>query len=308
MKKSQFANISIGQRYYTYNEQNELKTVRIKHVYGQNRISVYDEMRDKNHSFILTYEDLNEKYTKLRSDMSFTFGTVFSLKNGSKDVMVTMFRQGETVPYLVCRQMMVMNYKDYEAINARPILGTVLVNVNENDGLLENMMQVSMGNSCSIEGYIDDNLSTIMNLIPRKILMECNEFLKNTSMKLSDKYDGLEPNLRRLLDSNHVWDDINRAFNIYEVPFVMHEEMQYDEHQLNALELITSFHMSDIETIRYAKDVDLTKLKTDYILVRDKLNILYLVVYIRGDLNVSLLDKEGILTEEEIEKLMPCKN
>lgn len=314
MENTQFAKNAVGQRYYTYNEQNELKTVRVKAVYKGNKVAVYDESLGLDHSFILTKEEIKKSYSKIRSDMSFTFGTVFSLKSGSRDVMVTMFRQGEHVPYLVCRQMMVMNYDEYEAnVNSKvptaykPILGTVLINVEGTDGLLENMLRVSMGNNCSIEGYFDDNEETIMKLIPRKIFKECNDFLNNTYYKLKDKYEGLEPTIHKLLEVNYFWEDVDNTFNIYRVPFIMREQMYYDEEQLKVLELITSHKMSEIETIRYAKDVDLTKLKTDYILVRDKYGVLYLVVYIKGEFNVALLDKEGILSEEEVAKLMPSK-
>lgn len=314
MKKTQFAKNAVGQRYYMYNEQNELKTVRVKAVYKNGKIAVYDEMFGQEHSFILTESEIKKHYTKLKSDMVFVFGSVFSLISGSRDVMIVMFRQGETIPYLVCRQMIVMNYEEYEAHKEsnistlyKPILGTVFLNTGENNGLLENMMNVSLGNMCSVEAYLDDNEEVIMSLIPRKILKECNDFLFNNTKKLSKAYEGLEPNIRSLLKANKFWDDVDNAFNIYSVPFVMREQMYYDEEQLKVLELITSHHMKEIETIRYAKDIDLAKLKTDYILVRDKYGILYLVVYIKGEFNATLLDKEGILTEEEIAKLMPSK-
>ncbi len=62
--------------------------------------------------------------------------------------------------------------------------------------------------------------------------------------------------------------------------------------------------INNLDIIVYGKDIDLDKIKTDYMLVRDATGVVYLFNYVAGS---NLFDKDSSMTKEELEKFTKVK-
>lgn len=295
-------NIILGTRYFKY-EDDDIEVLTVVKNKDSNNI----ELRDKNDkSVVLNYHDLVTKYTKLNPDAIINFNIVKI--QDMNDVIVTVFRNHEllrhdNIPYSICRQ----NITDFFANSLSPEMNYCGVNVTK-DSLPEgvDMQQLTacdeLESYISVSYYLGDTLNKILSYFKHKLYdnilytlfmqharYKAKESISSTMyMKYAESQsslDGYCKTLRNLLVYNNFIYDLYRGFDIYPLDIDLSED---DESclSLNNLEIIERLLCKNIVkgangsiVIKYDKDIDLDNIQQTYILVCDKNDNLYVVIY-----------------------------
>ena len=306
MKKETIKDWMIGKRYYRYVE-DKLEMLRIARVYSASKISIYNEADGIEVTKIISGKELKENYRCLKSDGIITISIVTNkmCKETSKDIIACMFKSGKMDhPTTVCRQFIldtcavlsdnssiVGSCVSYDTLEDRPDDFKVYL-------ACDNVEQY-----CIINYYTDDKASDILKLVPHKFMLYANEYLRDAKAKLDGKMLGLESSVKDLLKNNNFWSEVDRNFGIYDVPFevknntITEEEYMIIENHIHKV-------INNLDIIVYGKDIDLDKIKTDYMLVRDATGVVYLFNYVAGS---NLFDKDSSMTKEELEKFTKVK-
>lgn len=298
---SKKVDIFIGAKFYKYKEDGTLEMIRIIRSKSENCFVVI-----KNDDFSVTHTRTSEQlheYTLLRADAIYTFNIVILGENDATlhDVLITMSRKKDKrEPYVVCRQMM-------QNIFAQMITNeTVLGNCVSQDSCPKdinfkaNLMCNKLVRSMNINGYLDDTPETILKLVD-KLVKQADKFLVDQHKRLSGSYHGLCSSVEELLNNNGFWDEVNKGLQITQLNDKI-ENCSLNLEQLTYLEKHISYLMDNVHVVEYGNDIDFTQIKSDYMLIKDSENKLYLVSYLRG----SFIKQEH-LSEEELAKFTSVK-
>jgi hypothetical protein len=152
-----------------------------------------------------------------------------------------------------------------------------------------------------VNGYLDDTPDTILKLAS-KIVHQGDKILKEQYDSLISKYpQGLCTSVKQLLEENKFWDDVNKGLKITKLNDKI-ENCSLNLDQLTYLEKEISHLMDNVTVIEYGQDIDFSQIKSDYMLISDSENRLYLVNYLRGS-----FIKDEHMSEEELAKFNSIK-
>lgn len=235
--------------------------------------------------------DKNEfsSYRKLNPDGYIGFSIVDMEQDDVQDVVVT-FHRGKDLstekqlPFAVCR----MNIYDLFSNDIKPekdkdvtYLGC---SVSQESCPAETEFPILISCSgirsmlltaCYIEDTIDDILKLINPLKYDEVLygLWCAYDKKLTT--------GVCKTLRELVVSNGFINDVYRGFNELKVGFDYIPELGGE--LIHAVEDIVKYQLLDPVWIKFDRDVDLNKIKEEYLIIRDASDHLWVVSYKKGE-------------------------
>lgn len=317
-----------GTKYFNFNNEGDVEVIRIKNAKDLKNIKI---IRNDKKEVIDSNELLN-KYTKIRPDALIYFSDV-NIRD-LNDVIITVSRKQEmdsndTVPYSVCRQ----NITDFFANSLSKNMEYCGVNVTKEtlpEGVDMNQIMACDGiNSFdTVAFYLDDTLDDILSFIKTKVydnilytlFMDHLKYKvdKNNggklfldAMKTRNTVDGYCKTLKDMLTYNNFIFDLRTGFNIYCLDIDLSEDNNsyLSVHNREVLEYVLCKNILDGPeslVILYDKDIDLTQIKKEFILVSDINENLYVVIYESyGHYHIPV---ENIESEENIELLAKSIN
>lgn len=302
--------IYLGDKFYKYiEEEDRIEIVRI--IKMKNTETFIIEREDTKDKFKINRDRLLSEFTRLKSDGFISFAIV-NLQDNLKDVIVSLYRSKDidnkvALPYAACRQNIFDLFSSQikrEGINSDVTYIGISVSVDtipedtpyemvlSCNGIIENTM---------VSVYIDDTLDSILSMIRES---KYDLVLKTLNNRLSDpKIVGSCESLRDLLIYNNFMYDFHKGFNIVKVPFkveilesyeILPEQRIYLENDLK-VEIFRTY------VLKYDKEINLNKIKREYILISDIDDKLYILAYDKGKYinrvyQQNIKDKRDILT------------
>ena len=318
------ANIPLGTRYFEYDDNGDLR------VYRLTRNTPFIELQEIGNdekTLVVSEEDLKEDCTRLNPDAVLVFNIV-TIRD-LKDVVVTVYRKEELngrsqIPYCICRQ----NITDFFANSLDPNMQSCGVSVTKEtipDGV--NMQQLTacdgIDSYITIAYYMGESLDQILSYIRSKDRKEYDNVLYNLfidHIKYKSKtaggklyldfarsqqcVDGYCTSLHDLLYLNNFMYDLMRGFNIYPLKIDLstnNNVLSTDNRQIIERLICKNIVPESTLVIEYDKDIDLDDIKTEFILVYDNKEKLYVVAFeTHGKYHIPV---EEIESEENINKL-----
>ncbi len=313
-------NILSGMKYFKFDDTGNVEIIRIVSGLDPKRIRAIKESEKK--KVFLTEEKLKE-YTRLNPDgiIGFSIVKVHELE----DIIITLMRKQElenkdTIPYIICRQ----NVTDFFTNAISPEMKYCGISISK-DSVPEGvefhriLSCDSIENTKSIAVYMDDTLDTILSFIHTKNYDNILYSLFIDHIKYIDKenpdklkedrqkryVDGDCKSLKDLMELNNFMYDFYSGFGI--IP--THMDLSYIKDSCVVLNMEDQCCLSEILAkniistivLKYAKDIDLSKINKEYVLISDKNNNLYIVTYLaNGNYHIPI---EKVESEENIEKL-----
>lgn len=272
-----------GLKYYTYNENHELVVLRLKRIKNDNLYIMLDK---DNNEIRLNREEFG-KYIKLNQDGFVTFSRV-ALEQGIEDVIVSLHRKEDlsstNTPYAVCRQNIFDIFTNQ--INRDENMMYVGVSVSKDTCPVDVDYNITLACNGVLESdivniYLDDSLEDIMRFVNPvnydSVLRRLYDDIGN-----SKTVSGYCKSLEELLIENDFMQDFHRAFKVIELKSVI-KDNNINIEQLYMLWDILKSKISNVFTIPYGKDIDLTKIERDYSLVCDNSNKVYILAYDKGE-------------------------
>ena len=288
MSKNKLQNDMIGRRYYTYDDENNLKVIRIIKIHNPEKILVYDDNKGIQNQFIISNKEL-EKYTLLKPDMAYVFNMVAATPyNNNIDVMMYIMKKQDIgrrmPPICFARRQMAIQLQEHNFIQ---LGGLMLYNENDVSGLKAFLSCDHIVKSVVINGYIDDRKIDIYNLIPKKLLLAMNSQMKNNaeafkkSAKEKKFYGSIQmpENVKDFFfdDYSEYIDDSIGIFGVINI----NPKNEIETHK--AFEELLGHYVTNLDIIEYKKDIDLSLIKTEYKLIRNSNDDkVYLFNFIRG--------------------------
>lgn len=319
-------NLMLGEKYYKYDENNNINVVRICRIYNEREVQLYNE-NDKSNKFKMNTEDLIKNYIKLNPHAVINF-CIVKIGNNLDDVIVTMHKwsdliSNEPTPYCVCRQNITDVFANQLKISDKLYVGcSMSLNTCPPDIDYRIMIACNGITKCvNICAYMDDTLDDIISLIQTKdydnalnaLFMDHASYEKehnnivdsiyNILIKMNS-YDGYCKTLKLLLEQNNFMYDFYQAFNIIPI----NEKVIYDKDtgalDDNITNVISELHEVNIVStlcMKYWYDIDLSSIDNEYVLLLDNNNDLFVVAYVsNGPKHINI---ENVESEENIERL-----
>lgn len=269
----------------------------------------------------MLYSKFKEKYTPLNPDGIISFNIVdVSTKDGMmQDVMVLGYKNVELAigvqdPYFICRQSINDFFADLEFIDPEDnhFVGVSVTRDNcpVNVDFMKLLACSGIRRSDVISYYRDDTIEDILKCVPvekynkvlEKLYQEHSKLVKDPiRVATAKEIDGWCRDLSLLLKINNVMADFNYMNNIIGIDFNLEDFLENRENGVKQLDKAARLFFSETikcnikesRVIEYNYSVDMSKFNNDnYILIRDKSNKVYLIVYL----------SEGEYLEEELQK------
>lgn len=274
----------------------------------------------------ILYSELKENYTPLKPDGIASFNIVYmdTSKDPLKDVLILMYKAVEVAigirePFLICRQSINDFFSDFvvKDVSKNNLVGisctrdTCPTNVD-----YEYLMSCSgIQRSDIINYYKDDTMNDLLlcldeskyNKVLNKLYEDHIPYATDIIAAQAGKVsDGWCRDIKTLLEINDVMADFNSMNNIIGVDFTLSDYMRTRDSGVLELETparlflseVLKVNISETRVTEYNYSIDMSKFNnTNYTLIRDKQNKLYLVVYLE---NGQFLENE---LREEIDKL-----
>lgn len=159
--------------------------------------------------------------------------------------------------------------------------------------------------------YLDDNLNNIISLIGNKInyfnslSLNLYKFRKFRSYK-TNKFINLKEFIESVNFFNTIdlWNNICIDYKLQDTS--VNQDYKYEviltpNDLMNITKKATSFYMNNITCLRYWYDIDLKSIKRDKILIRDKYDNLYILVYDKGTISEDAI-KDSSMSMEDMRK------
>ncbi|MBR6289300.1 MAG: hypothetical protein IKR19_08195 [Acholeplasmatales bacterium] len=312
------AKVSLGLKLFKENEDGSIDLIRIIKL-------------KKNDSFVIknckTGETMKcgttliSMYTPLEPDGILT-ASVVSIgdeNTQSKDVILTANKYIETKmklsPYVICRQSISDIFAELfceKETNDLVGLSVTRDNCPTNFDMKIMLAADEIIHHQLINIYRMDTLDDIYEMLDKKeynqvlneLYTEHCKYSNNPMASMKDEDMGWCRNIRKLIESNNFWNDINSMFNILEVGFTLsdyfetrelpgNKDIKYNVLRDDARLWLSSIYKANIteaNILEYDHDVNMANFKdTNNILIRDITHKLYLVVYI---VNGEFLEKD----------------
>lgn len=282
--------VNIGDKFYKFSEGEKFDIIRIVKIKNSQSVMCINETsKEKSKLFI---DDIEKQYTRLKPDGFLNFSIV-SIEGGMKDVLITLHRKddladGNNLPYAVCRQNIydvftnqIQKGEEIQYIGVSVSIDTIPADVPYNMTVACNSLEYNT----LISVYLDDDLNTLLSLVPRKD--KYNEVLNNMYSKLSKdpKIQGYCKTLEELLSDNVFIYDFRKAFNIEMIDFEVsiEEDSSLYIPQRIILEDLFKVEMFKTYVIKYDKTINLKKIQRDYVIIADINNDIYIIAYDKGN-------------------------
>jgi hypothetical protein len=301
---------NVGDKFYKFNENDELVINRITRIQNDNCFVLTDEQGNS----IKADNKALEGFTKIKPDGYIT-SAIVGLQDGFKDVIITLHKRedienGDNTPYCAARQNILDIFTNQIKKEDTTYIGVSISKDTCPDDVDYNIVLAcnKMIHMYMVSVYIDDTFEDIINLIPTKkfdeVLVGMNKTIANVQ--------GYCTSLKQLLDENGFMYDFYRAFKITRVPFSMElpqgeEQERLQEQQRLYLQDVLKVEMFETYVLKYSKEIDLKKILRNYVLVSDINNKLYVVGYDKGEY-VNSYYKQNITDKREMVALLKFRN
>lgn len=302
MKKSKIRDNRVGMKFYRYNANKELEVIRIKRVYSKDKVAVFNDGEPITHTRLMKLDQILNDWTSLVPDATISFNIVKDNRNNN-DVMVYAvladdMKDGNILPYVVCRTN-VANPVSYE------LFGNTVCRENSiqgRDGYRNAITVKNYIKSCIVHMYMTDTPSRIIELIPNNNIRNLN----TTIAEFAKKYDASNfkqrSSFNSILSYTGFWTILDYAWKIENLPVMIND---------STIDILTKFiedkctsYIKDLEVINYDKDIDLTKLPSDYMLVRDLEGVIYLATFFKDSSRKYTENIDKYLKPNEIESIL----
>lgn len=303
MKKSKIRDNRVGMKFYRYNANKELEVIRIKRVYSKDKVAVFNDGEPITHTRLMKLDQILNDWTSLVPDATISFNIVKDNRNNN-DVMVYAvlvddMKDGNILPYVVCRTNVV------NPISSGKLFGNTICRENSiqgSDGYRNAITVKSYVKSCIVHMYMTDTPSRIIELIPNNNVHNLNA----TIAEFVKKYDAVSfrarSNFNNILNYTGFWAILDYAWKIENLPIIIND---------STIDTLTKFiedkctsYIKDLEVINYDKDIDLTKLPSDYMLVRDLEGAIYLATFFKDSSKKYTENIDKYLKPNEIESIL----
>ena len=242
-------------------------------------------------------------WTSLVPDATISFNIVKDNRNNNDvmiyAVLVDDMKDGNILPYVVCRTNVV------NPISSGKLFGNTICRENSiqgSDGYRNAITVKSYVKSCIVHMYMTDTPSRIIELIPNNNVHNLNA----TIAEFVKKYDAVSfrarSNFNNILNYTGFWTILDYAWKIENLPIIIND---------STIDTLTKFiedkctsYIKDLEVINYDKDIDLTKLPSDYMLVRDLEGVIYLATFFKDSSRKYTENIDKYLKPNEIESIL----
>jgi hypothetical protein len=298
----------VGCKFYRYIDDDKLEIIRVMRAQNINTVKIRYEEDGREEK--VDPQHILDNYRMLKADGIVVFSLVNVDAGGGKtvdDVIITLHRtsdleDGNNVPYCVCRQNVNDIFYEYNNPYPEQIYAGCCVSI---DTILEGMDYsimtacngVQMSNGVNV--YLDDTLETILSMVKLKPYDTALFALGQAELKRINEPNhrlifGYCPDVKTLLVQNNFMYDFNVCFGIVplnvELNFTDETEEHLDALTTGILSYTFRTNITSTYVIPYAKDVDLSKIGIDYMIVKTPSNKMYIVGY----------TKEGEFVESEM--------
>ena len=303
MEKSKIRDIRVGMKFYRYNANKELEVIRIKRVYSKDKVAVFNDGEPITHTRLMKLDQILNDWTSLVPDATISFNIVKDNRNNNDvmiyAVLVDDMKDGNILPYVVCRTNVV------NPISSGKLFGNTICRENSiqgSDGYRNAITVKSYVKSCIVHMYMTDTPSRIIELIPNNNVHNLNA----TIAEFVKKYDAVSfrarSNFNNILNYTGFWTILDYAWKIENLPIIIND---------STIDTLTKFiedkctsYIKDLEVINYDKDIDLTKLPSDYMLVRDLEGVIYLATFFKDSSRKYTENIDKYLKPNEIESIL----
>lgn len=297
-------NTMLGVKFFRSIDDDDFEIVRIIRILGPEKVKISS---NKGEDRKVLFSELIKNYTALESLAIITFSIVKVGENN--DVIVTLTRKidikiGESAPCVICRQSVtdffysiISNNIEHTQVGVSASIRTCPPNIEYSNLLLCDSIELTD----IVNMYYDDTIDSILECVrvtkfddTLRSLYE--KHIKSVGLPIlitKDYHDGWTTKLELLLKSNNFWIDVDQAFNITDVDFDIENHIitkkdgkgkEYYSLDNNTLAFLSStfkLNMVDSIVIEYDYDIDFGEYHNEsYVLIRDKKEKLYLVVYL----------------------------
>ena len=285
------AKLFIGDRLYKKVSSDNSEDVRVVRFKGVNDVSLVTTTGKR---FKLNRDQLAEDYVRLIPDGQLAFAIANTGQvNGkdTKDVIVSLYRtkdldDGNNIPHVVCRQ----NIQDFftTQINTNPYLqyaGLCMSQKSCPEGVEFQMILACNGieHTTGISVYLDDTLDDILPLIN---VAKYDSLLLEMHDKVAHNVVGHCKSVKELLIDNEFMYEFRDAYDIVELKdfaLSIMENGKIVPYQVNVIQEIIKCEMFEAWAIPYDRDIKFADIQSDYLMVSDMENKLYVVMYTKGD-------------------------
>lgn len=265
----------IGDRYY-----NQDKLVRIKKVV-LDRVKVINEISKKEETLDIDY--LKENFSKLTPKGHIRLFALQKKDSVRKDVVIIFFDNDVITNQFAVR----LGVTSRNIINGKYDPGLFNEIVNNNIPI--------PGSKVELSWYIDDSYESIKNLISEPLYKAYDELVEEV----------FETDMKTIL--RMITNSIDGLYSI--IPFDLKlkstktEVVQLSNKNLLKLQKLIGFQFKACICGKYDFDVDLTKIKNDFILLRElSTKEVYIFKYIKGDIMIENIKQA--FTEDEFNTFM----
>ena len=302
----------LGYKFYKF-EDGKCKNIRVVGIKNKDVVKIIHE-DDYLHIETMNPNDIINDYTKLISDGLMTFNIVKLFINKEKegisedDIIVCLYkastmRDNIQEPDVVCRQNITDLYYNYQRQDEETEMVGMCMTHATCPANLDYMIMTACDGveySIGVNVYIEDNIETILSMIPTKRfdkvldnglskhLKRCNILDNGTIIS----HNGYCRNLKQLLLENNLQYDYNTVYNITGLNVDMNDNIaitkdETDEEYytlkndiINQLNNLFKINISNTIVIEYDHDIDLQELRgVKYFIIRDINNKLFIVNY-----------------------------
>lgn len=231
----------------------------------------------ESYSLAMSTEDLVEKYIKLVPDGMITASKVHI--NGQNDVVITLHRDDEQLPYAVCRQNIVDIFSppqpDLTVLGVSVSVDTCPSNANIVQFLAADETLVFK----AMAVYKDDSLTRILRYLGNK--KPFDTALKQYLMDIEavDSFIiGTCSNLKWLLSANNFMDDFRSCFHVIDTNL----EIRVDQEALNIIQAdnlsgLIGDTIADSAIVQYDRTVNMNDIDKKHVIINAN------IVYDAGD-------------------------
>ena len=300
----------LGYKFYRIKD-GEIETIRVVSIKNQDRVKIIKN-DDYENTLLVDPNGIVNNFTKLASDGLITFNIVKLHVNKLTvdDIIVCLYKSSTMKnniqePDVVCRQNISDLYYNYQRTNIEKEMVGMCMTKATCPANLDYMIMTACDGveySTGINIYIEDNIDTILSMIPKK---KINKVLSNgleqhlTRFNILSidngsikSHNGYCRNIDQLLKENNFQYDFDTVFDIIGLGLDLNDYMvsvkdEIDEEYytlkndiVNELNKIFRINITNTVVIEYDHDIDLLELKDiKYILIRDINNKLFIVNY-----------------------------
>jgi len=290
----------VGSKFYKYIGE-DLEVIRI--VKYKNADNVIVKKDSTNELFSKTIKEIETDYVLISFNGLLTISKV-SIGSDKEDVIVSLYRKKEieekkNLPYLVCRQGITdLHAQPFTEGSGKEYYGACISQETMPAGIEFDVMLACNGvvkdSIQVIAVYLNDTFDDIISLIKTEkydntLNLLFLDHLQYVSKKYGQMYykaklqtkecEGYYTTLRDLLYYNNFMYDFYRGFNIYPLDYDLKDQQPIPEECKTDLSNFLCKNIDITFAMKYYYDISLDNIQKDYVLVSDKDQNVFIIVY-----------------------------